>query len=65
MCGVHREGDTCSVEAATFVWFCGEAYSHKLKLKLLVFIIVILLHYLFFISLILYSVIIVYHKNYP
>ena len=59
MCGVcgalERESASSSVQAATFVKLSGDACIHTHEGQLLALNIVILLHFLFFISLILHS----------
>ena len=60
MCGVcgalERESASSSVQAATFVKLSGDACIHTHEGQLLALNIVILLHFLFFISLILHSI---------
>ena len=59
MCGVcsalERESASSSVQAAAFVKLSGDACIHTHEWQLLALNIVILLHFLFFISLILHS----------
>ena len=60
---LERESTNCMVEAATFVWMSGGDCIHTAEWQLLALNIVILLHYLFFISLILLSIFYFHHKN--
>ena len=55
VCDVKRESASSSVQAATFVKLSGDACIHTHEGQLLTLNIVILLHFLFFISLILHS----------
>ena len=64
LCTLKERGN-CTVEAVTFVWLSGGACIHTLEWLLLALNIVILLHYLLFISLILHSMFFLKHKNYP
>ena len=62
---LKRERANCMVEVATFVWSSGGVCIHSAEWLLLALNIVILLHYLFFISLYCIPCFIFHNKNYP